>query len=70
MRLYNHRKALEAWNFICKKKRKCTIHVVKTKALISFVITAKLICVFVFTYADCWFYHEVAHMFKLTLTRE
>ena len=30
---------------------KCTIRVAKTKAL-----TAKLICVFVFAYADCWFF--------------
>ena len=27
-------------------------------------LTAKLICVFVFAYADCWFYHEAAHMCK------
>ena len=27
----------------------------KTKALISFAVTVKLICVFVFAYADCWF---------------
>ena len=39
--------------------RKCTICVAKTKALIS---TAKLICVFVFAYADCWFSHEAAHL--------
>ena len=42
--------------------RNSTIRVAKTKALISFAVTAKLICVFVFAYADCWFYHEVAHM--------
>ena len=35
----------------------------KTKALISFAVTAKLICVFVFAYADCWFSHEAAHLF-------
>ena len=34
----------------------------KTKALISFAVTAKLICVFVFAYADCWFSHEAAHL--------
>ena len=34
----------------------------KTKTLISFAVTAKLICVFVFAYADCWFSHEAAHM--------
>ena len=27
----------------------------KTKELINFAVTAKLICVFVFAYADCWF---------------
>ena len=30
-------------------------YVAKTKNLISFVVTAKLICVFVFAYADCLF---------------
>ena len=37
------------------------MRVAKTKALISFAVTAKLICVFVFAYADCWFSHEAAH---------
>ena len=36
------------------------MRVAKTKALI---ITAKLICAFVFAYADCWFSHVVAQMF-------
>ena len=31
-----------------KKKRNCTIRVVKTKALISCAVTAQLICAFVF----------------------
>ena len=43
-------------------KRKCTIRVAKTKALISFAVTAKLICVLVFAYAVCWFSHEAAQM--------
>ena len=30
--------------------------------LISFAVTAKLICAFVFAYADCWFSHETAHI--------
>ena len=34
----------------------------KTKALISFAVTSKLICAFVFAYADCWFSHEAAHL--------
>ena len=50
--------------FWIKKKRNCTIRVAKTKTLISFVVTAKLICVFVFAYADCWFSHEAAHLMK------
>ena len=35
----------------------CTIRVAKTKALISFAVTAKLVCVFIFAYA-----HNEAHM--------
>ena len=38
----------------------CTIRVAKTKVLISFEVTAKLICAFVFVYADCWFSHAEA----------
>ena len=34
----------------------------KTKALISFAVTAKLICAFVFTIADCLFSHEEAQI--------
>ena len=33
----------------------------KTKALISFAVTAKLICVFVFAYAKSLFSHDEAH---------
>ena len=46
------------WKFLDN----CTIRVGKIKALISFAVTAKLICAFVFAYAaDCWFSHEAAH---------
>ena len=38
------------------------MYVAKTKALISFAVTAKLICVFVFAYAKCWFSHDAAHI--------
>ena len=38
------------------------IGVVKAKVMISFAVTAKLICAFVFAYADCWFSHAAAHM--------
>ena len=30
--------------------------------LISFAVTAKLICVFVFAYAKTWFSHNAAHI--------
>ena len=32
------------------------------KALISFAVTAKLICAFVFAYAKSRFYHDAAHI--------
>ena len=35
----------------------------KTKALISFAVTAKLICVFVFAYAKSRFSHDAAHLY-------
>ena len=38
------------------------MRVTKSKALISFTVTAKLICAFVFAYADCLFFHAAAHM--------
>ena len=44
------------------RKRDRTIYVAKTKALISLAVTAKLICVFVFAYAKCWFSHDAAQM--------
>ena len=34
----------------------------KAKALISFAVTAKLFCAFVFAYADYWFSHAVARL--------
>ena len=37
------------------------MRVTKIKALISFAVTAKLICAFVFAYADCWFSLAAAH---------
>ena len=46
------------------------MRVAKTKALISFAVTAKLICVFVFAYADCWFSHEAAQILKCVFKDE
>ena len=46
----------------------CTIYVAKTKALISFAVTEKLICVFVFAYAKKnRFSHDEAHMFSIDM---
>ena len=59
VQLQKRARSLKFW---IKKKRKCTICVAKTKALISFAVTAKLICDFVLAYADCWFCHEAAHL--------
>ena len=38
------------------------MRVAKTKALISFAVTAKLICVFVFVYAKIRFPHDEAQI--------
>ena len=39
--------------------------IAKTKALISFAVTAKLICIFVFAYAKSRFSHDAAQMIYL-----
>ena len=44
----------------------CTICVAKTKVLISFAVTAKLICVFVFAFAKIRFSHDAAHLHPST----
>ena len=41
------------------------MYVAKTKALISFTFTAKLICIFVFVYGKCWFSHDAAQIIVL-----
>ena len=55
-------KMVRSLNFGIRKKRKCIICVAKTKALISFAVTAKLICAFVFASAKIRFSHDVACM--------
>ena len=49
--------AITEYGYRLRKKRDCTIRVAKTKKLVSFVVTAKLICVFVFAYAKIRFSH-------------
>ena len=52
------------------ESRGIVVRAAKTKALISFAVTAKLICAFVFAYADCWFSHEAALLVRQSpLTR-
>ena len=60
--LCSHRRWLETWNLGFWKMRDCTIHVAKTKALIRFAVTAKLICVFVFAFAKRLFSYDAAKM--------
>ena len=54
---------LEAGNFGFGKQRNCSIHIAKTKALISFAVTI----LFVFAYADCLFSHAAAQLICLSL---
>ena len=63
-RLYYHTRRLDARNFVFRNCRNCTIYVAKTRALISFAVTAKVICVFVFAYAKNQFSHDAAHMIE------
>ena len=42
----------------------------KTKALISFAVTAKLICDFVFAYANIRFSHAAAHIIQYSDNRQ
>ena len=60
-------KMVRGWKFwILESRGSCTIRIGKTKALISFAVTVKLICAFVFAYADCWFSHDAAHVFEVS----
>ena len=38
------------------------MYVAKTKAMISFAVTAKLICIFVFAYSKRWFSYDAAQI--------
>ena len=52
---------IDSLNFRFKKKGNCMICVVKSKVLISFTVTAKLIYAFVFACPKCWFSYVTAH---------
>ena len=64
--LYSHRSRRKASDFRFKKKKDCSACVAKTKALISFAVTSKLVCAFVFAYANCWFSDAVVHLLYST----
>ena len=61
-RAVQSQKMARCLKFQIRKKRGCTIYVAKTKALISFAATERLICVFVFTCAKRWFSHDAAQL--------
>ena len=44
----------------------CSIREAKTKALTSFTVTAKLICVFIFAYAKSRFSHDEAQILVIS----
>ena len=62
--LCNDRRWLEAYNLRFRKKSDYSIQVAKTKTQISFAVTAKLICVFVFAYAKILFSHVAAQLWN------
>ena len=41
----------------------------KTNNVVSEQVRRKLICAFVFTYADCWFSHEPAHIIYIVIAQ-
>ena len=61
-RLVQSQKMIRGWKFWIKKVEElhhpCSENI---QTAIGLAITAKLICVFGFAYADCWFSHEAAH---------
>ena len=57
----SRRRRLET-GFFGFRKKNCTIHVAKTKVLISLTVTGKLICAFVFTKAKIWFSRVAAQI--------
>ena len=64
--LYSHRRWLKALNFGFRKQGDRTINLAKTKALISFAVSAKLICVFVFAHTKSRFSHDAAHIMLIS----
>ena len=51
--------------FGIKKEEELYYPCSESKGVISFAVTAKLVCAFVFAYADCWVSHGAAHICNL-----
>ena len=64
-RAVQSQKMARSLNFIFRKQGNCTSYEAKTKAPISFAVTAKLICVFVFAYAKSRPSRDEAQIFGL-----
>ena len=61
-RAVQSQKKVRSLKFRISEEDKIVYRVAKIKALISFAVTAKLICAFVFAYSDCWFSRTVAYI--------
>ena len=62
-------KMVRGWKFCIQKVEELYYTHSEIKALISFTVTAKLICAFVFAYANCWFSHAAADIFCIHYSR-
>ena len=58
-------KVARGWKLWIWKVEEMYCPIVKKKVLISFAVTEKLICSFVFAYIKCWFSHEAAHIMTI-----
>ena len=60
------KKIARGWTFWIQKVEKLYYPCSENKkALISFALTAKLICAFVYAFAKCWVSHGATHIFEL-----
>ena len=61
-RAVNSQKMARDWKFWNKKVKKLHYPCLENNGTISFAVTTKVMCAFVFAYAKCWFSHDVAHL--------
>ena len=64
-RAVQSQKRARSFKFLLEEEEGLYYHVAKTKALISFVVTTKLVCAFVIGYVDCLFSYIAAHCLPL-----